>query len=218
MTRKDAFPPGQRKNLDEQIREMQRRLDEISGLVESDPTGLTQALPAYLDGLQNLLEALLSAEEERLLRDKVLTMDLLSDEDSYRQFDAIRQAKQEWEATVDSLPQLVCLIDAQGNVMRVNRTLERWGLGRVLTARGQNLHQLLHADCLDPACYLLLFWTQAQAGLANDQPAGIKTYDERLGRWLHIQSQPFVASRYPDVRRGDSFATVIVHEHTPEAL
>ncbi len=30
----------------------------------------------------------------------------------------IEQAKQEWEATVDALPQLVCLMNDQGNILR----------------------------------------------------------------------------------------------------
>ncbi|MGB9149759.1 MAG: hypothetical protein WCB36_05880, partial [Burkholderiales bacterium] len=43
----------------------------------------------------------------------------------------IAQAKLEWESTADSLPQMVFLLDEKTNVIRANRTVERWGVGRV---------------------------------------------------------------------------------------
>jgi PAS domain-containing protein len=46
------------------------------------------------------------------------------------------QAKHQWETTLDALPQLVCLIDERGLVIRANRTLERWQLGEVKSIRG----------------------------------------------------------------------------------
>ena len=40
-------------------------------------------------------------------------------------FAKVEQAKQEWEATLDVLPQLICLIDEDGKLLRANRTIER---------------------------------------------------------------------------------------------
>jgi hypothetical protein len=34
---------------------------------------------------------------------------------------AIARAKLEWEGTVDALPDLICLLDASGHLLRVNR-------------------------------------------------------------------------------------------------
>ena len=49
----------------------------------------------------------------------------------------VERAKQEWEATLDSLDHLVCLLDAQGRVVRANRTIERWQLASVVAVGGQ---------------------------------------------------------------------------------
>ena len=43
---------------------------------------------------------------------------------------AIEKAKQEWETTVDALTDMVCLINPEGIVLRANRVVEHWGLGR----------------------------------------------------------------------------------------
>ncbi len=69
----------------------------------------------------------------------------------------IEQAKQEWEVVVDTLPHCVCLLDAQGRILRANRTIERWGLARVSDVYGRELHELLHAHCPDRECYLQRF-------------------------------------------------------------
>src|SRR5256885_12638623 len=46
---------------------------------------------------------------------------------------AIARAKLEWECTVDALPDLICLLDGRGHVLRVNRVCERWNLDRKST-------------------------------------------------------------------------------------
>ena len=66
----------------------------------------------------------------------------------------IEGVKQEWESTFDSLPQLICLLDAEGHVFRTNHTLELWSLSKVVEVRGQLLHDLLHPECSDPDCAL----------------------------------------------------------------
>jgi signal transduction histidine kinase len=66
----------------------------------------------------------------------------------------IARAKQEWERTVDLLPEVVCLVDQNGIIVRANRTLERWGLGRVNKVRGLHVHSLFHEGCESPTCAL----------------------------------------------------------------
>lgn len=53
------------------------------------------------------------------------------------------QAKQQWEATVDVLPQVVCLLDENMRIIRANRAVETWGLGNVDTMPGRSLQELL---------------------------------------------------------------------------
>ena len=58
----------------------------------------------------------------------------------------IERAKNEWERTVDALPELVCLVDQNGHIVRANRTVERWGLGEVGDVAGVHVHDLMHKD------------------------------------------------------------------------
>jgi PAS domain-containing protein len=74
----------------------------------------------------------------------------------------IERAKQEWESTADSLSTLICLLDDRGRVLRANRTVEHWNLERVVSVKGQGMHELLHRGCTDPACYLEAFWPRAR--------------------------------------------------------
>jgi len=68
---------------------------------------------------------------------------------------AIVEAKQEWERTADALPELVGLVDRSRRVVRINRALERWSLGKVQDAIGCDVHRLLHPNCgVDGACDL----------------------------------------------------------------
>lgn len=64
----------------------------------------------------------------------------------------ISRAKREWEATVDSLPQVVCLLDSKGHVLRVNRAVERWGIGDIRGLRGQDGSCVLEPLCPSRRC------------------------------------------------------------------
>jgi len=64
------------------------------------------------------------------------------------------QAKYEWEATVDALPELICLLDIDFKIIRANKTLEHWKLGRVDQVAGRSIHGLLHPGCSDSHCQI----------------------------------------------------------------
>lgn len=57
--------------------------------------------------------------------------------------DKIIAAKREWEATVDSLPQLVIVLDEQARVARINKAYESWGIGKLTQARGRSLLDIM---------------------------------------------------------------------------
>ncbi len=131
----------------------------------------------------------------------------------------IERAKQEWESTVDSLSQLVCLIDYDGCVMRANRTVERWGLAQVVEVKGRTLHELLHPNCTDPTCYLKGLWAEARGALARNELVDLEIEDETLGRYLHIQARPISAQtsrmRYVGVA---SYAVMVIQDITERKL
>jgi two-component system, sensor histidine kinase and response regulator len=108
-------------------------------------------------------------------------------------FEKVEQAKQEWEATLDALPQLVCLVDREGRVLRANRTLERWKLGRVTEVKGWNLHALLHPgqSCINCAVNHFL-----ESALSTHAFTAMEYNDPILERYLLIRTQPVESREY----------------------
>jgi PAS domain S-box-containing protein len=117
----------------------------------------------------------------------------------------VERAKQEWESTADSLPDLVCLVDDQGRIIRTNRTVETWNLGRVVDMRGREFHELVHSGCANDSCYLNSFWKQAWEGALQGQPAEHEAYDEILERYVLVRVHPW---KY--WKKGEAGATVVV--------
>jgi two-component system cell cycle sensor histidine kinase/response regulator CckA len=126
----------------------------------------------------------------------------------------IGRAKREWESTVDSLPQLICLIDDQGGILRTNRTIERWNLGQVANVRGRKIHELFHPRCTDPACYLETFWSLAWEELNYHQSSECEVKDRVIERHLHIQVVPISPKMYKRKEETTSYAVVVVHDIT----
>jgi signal transduction histidine kinase/ActR/RegA family two-component response regulator/PAS domain-containing protein len=125
----------------------------------------------------------------------------------------IERAKQEWEATVDSLSQLVCLLDHQGRIIRANWTVERWNLGRVVDVKGRELHDLLLPGHSKPVCDFKRRWSQAWKELTRGQPVEYEIENICLNRYLHLQAQPISSDTRHD-KATDSFAVVIIDDIT----
>ena len=102
----------------------------------------------------------------------------------------IERAKQEWESTADSLPDLICLVDCHGHIIRANRTVETWKVGRVIDVEGRGFHEILHPGCVDPTCYLDSFWKQALNGMRHPHSDQLEAYDEILERHILVRAHP----------------------------
>ena len=124
-------------------------------------------------------------------------------------FERVERAKKEWEATVDSLPELICLLDDDGRVRRANRTVEVWGLARVTQVEHLPLHQLLHPDCEDLFCAIRQFIDRVIQSANFGQPITMETYDAQLNRWLRIHAQPTSAQH-----GSQTSAIVVFHDIT----
>ena len=98
--------------------------------------------------------------------------------------EAIARAKQEWECTVDALPELVCVLDGQRTVLRANRTIECWSLGRVKEVQGRTVHELLHPGCDDSRCMLALRLDASWLDMLREGTSHFEQHDARLGRDL----------------------------------
>ncbi|MBV8974907.1 MAG: hypothetical protein JOY74_07285 [Sinobacteraceae bacterium] len=138
--------------------------------------------------------------------------DMLSDTQRVRV--SIARAKNEWETTVDALPDLICLLDSGGRVMRVNRVVERWNLGSVMGALGRDLHGLLHDSCVPEACALHAALVTAEVGVGNGEIQDFELRDGILGRALHITLRPMASVDAEAAVTSDCFAVAIVADVT----
>lgn len=130
----------------------------------------------------------------------------------------IERAKREWEASVDALPQLICLLDRQQQVVRGNRTIERWHLGRVVEIKGKDVHSLLHGACADLQCYLVSFLNQVWTELPQAQSIELEADDKQLKRYVHLQIQPILTPLSHDEESGSSqsFAVLVLSDITKQ--
>lgn len=126
---------------------------------------------------------------------------------------AIARAKQEWESTVDVLPQVVCVLDGNRNIVRANRAIETWSLGSVLEVHGRNLHGLLHPTCDGTNCGLAKRLDDSWNSLANDA-ANFELHDALLGRVLNVTLLPMTLGAGEDARVAGSHAVIVLSDIT----
>ena len=126
----------------------------------------------------------------------------------------IERVKKEWESTADSLSYVVGLLDNQGRLIRVNRTVEHWHLGSVMDVKGRSLHDLFHPGCTDPACYLATFLSYAWEEVAQGISIVSEAEDPILQRYLSIQIRPISVPADGDYKPSASFAVGVVSDIT----
>jgi len=123
---------------------------------------------------------------------------------------AIARAKFEWECTVDALPDVICLLDAAGRVVRVNRVVERWNLGPIGEALGRDLHQLLHGSCIPAGCPLQSALTAAWGGSPAGAMGEFELRDAVLGRALRVTLRPMTPACVAGAATTECVAVAVV--------
>jgi PAS domain S-box-containing protein len=129
---------------------------------------------------------------------------------------ALERAKQQWQSAADAMPQLICLLNADGRLIHVNRTIEWWGMGAVADVRGRELHDLLHPGCDDPRCYFRRLWRQSAPARRNGRRSEHEAYDGRLQRHFVIRIQPLVSRRSGEAFDDDGLHSVVVVDDVSE--
>ena len=71
------------------------------------------------------------------------TKKTIKNRDKHNKAVNISIAKKQWELIVDTLPQLIIAIDDNAKITRVNRTIEKWGIGKVNKVNGLNVTDFL---------------------------------------------------------------------------
>jgi PAS domain S-box-containing protein len=135
-----------------------------------------------------------------------------------RRLRQVRRAKIAWEGTVDALPQIVCVLDADGVVTRVNRAVETWGLGSVTSPSFGNLHELLHPGCSDAACGLAARLTLALSDCQAPDGHQFEYADAALGRELRIKIGCAKGSGVKDAGKPCARRFAVIEDLTLEQL
>ena len=98
--------------------------------------------------------------------------------------DKVRQAKEDWELTFDAVPDLICLIDANHTITRVNRAMADLLGIKPEEAVGRKCYTCIHGTDQPPA-----FCPHIQLlGDGREHQAEIK--EENLGQWLQVTVSP----------------------------
>jgi signal transduction histidine kinase len=101
----------------------------------------------------------------------------------------IARAKTEWERAVDAVPELICLLDAKHRIVRINRSVERWGFSPLRAALGLKVHRILHPRCSGRRCALNSGLKELCSGLPDNGLATLQLEDQTLGKVLAFQGQ-----------------------------
>lgn len=122
----------------------------------------------------------------------------------------VAHAKKEWELTADLMQKIVCLLDENGHILRVNLAVERWGLGKVAAARGCTMHELLHPNCVDANCSMRSFWDAIIDMMGKDGSSECQIEDKLLGRHLQLafRSSQFIHDANAQIQRNIGVAVV----------
>ncbi len=112
-------------------------------------------------------------------------------------FKFIENVKKEWESAVDSLPQIICLVNISGKIVRANRAIEQWKLGEVKSVKDRSLHDMLHANCSDKTCCFAGLNKLIEDVGTTGNVAEFQGYDSALNRHLHFQINNYASRHTP---------------------
>jgi len=127
----------------------------------------------------------------------------------------IVRAKRDWESTADSLSHVVCLVDECRRVVRVNRAIETWELGRVNDVAGRDIHDLLHPAGCKGRCTLRTRLEEAWARIQDSTPDEFEFFDLHLNGALSIALRPIIANAQERHISGRVRAVMVVMDMTP---
>jgi signal transduction histidine kinase len=128
---------------------------------------------------------------------------------------AIARAKLDWECTADSLSQVVCLVDEQRRVVRVNRALESWRLGLVNEVTGRDVHMLLHPTDCPGSCTLAALLRNAWDCVRDEAAHEFEIFDPQLERAVSIAVRPIIGRAAGLRSAGHARAVMVVTDVTP---
>ena len=161
-------------------------------------SGFVAVAAGFVRAIMNMLSQTVEREHAELLH--------------LRHMQQVVQAKQQWECTLDALPQLTCLIDENGQVIRTNRTLETWGLGNVTSVRGKQLPDVIHTGCSNLNCMLKENWKEVWQKLRNSEFVVCEDHGLSMGRDLRCSMCRSKKSQYDDGAEDEEYAFLVIED------
>jgi len=126
-----------------------------------------------------------------------------------RVFDLVERAKQEWEVTVDSLPQAVCLLDSEKRILRGNRTIAYWTMTDVQSLQGQPMCSLFEGETgIRFREAITAIWNM----LLKGEDARFEFEDE--DKFYDVQLRPVTHSSFHENLPRDTFAVMVIDDIT----
>ena len=110
-------------------------------------------------------------------------------ETDFQEYDSqvVMNIKKEWELALDSLGELLCVVNSETRIVRANRAIEKWKLAKVTAVKGKKFHDLMHFGCTDPNCYLEDFNASILEVIVSGKSAELLIYDSFLKKYLKYQ-------------------------------
>ena len=128
--------------------------------------------------------------------------------------DLMNQSRHEWAATTEAIPQLICLLDAEGYVIRSNGTLSGWKLARPDEIIGRKLHNLLRRIFPEFAMQFRQTWAEASRSLSKGHNYSFDGTDTETQTFFHIHYEPIGNL----ISAEQSFAAVSIQDTTKQKL
>jgi two-component system NtrC family sensor kinase len=119
----------------------------------------------------------------------------------------LEEASTGWRTIADGITDLIGLLDGEGAIRRVNRTLETWKIAAIRASLGRPLHEVLHPGCTAADCEVAC-WIQ-NVLLGRDGGAESEIVDPLLKRRLRLRASPAARGEEPGW-------LVVLHDATAE--
>jgi PAS domain S-box-containing protein len=115
---------------------------------------------------------------------QVIANHLSQELDRLEALEALSRAKDEWEHTFDAVPDLICILDKEFRIVRINRAMaEKLGM-QPADCIGKRCYEIIHRTVTPPA-----FCPHA-ALLKDGSEHMTENYEEGLGGYFNISTSP----------------------------
>jgi PAS domain S-box-containing protein len=124
-------------------------------------------------------------------------------------FNSIKRAKQEWESTVDSLDNLIALLDQRQHVLRANRAIQNWG-SDVRQIKGKPIQNLFPSENFQTS--LGRAWSRLEHG----ETSTFEFHDPQSSVYWLAQLHPISTATYRDHFGTESHAVIVITDVTQQ--